>query len=148
MDNDFSIDIGELVRTLETNDVVTVRFVTFAKRLLLDFRTSEIDGPMVRVVEPVRTARARYESLRTMRPRFDSPEKIVAVAWPRFAKSLDTTGVWQAVMRRVAESGHPESVRAAERALEELVALEREEERNAIRGTGFRTLWSAEARRP
>jgi hypothetical protein len=147
MDNDFSMDLRDLARTIETNDVITMRFVTFGKRLLLDFRSSEIDGPMVKVVEPVKSARARYESLKELRPRFDSPEKIVAIAWPRFARSLDATEVWDAVMRRLVDSGHPESVRAAERALKELRNLEVNAQRDAIRGEGFRTLWSAEARR-
>ena len=147
MDNDFSMDLRDLARTIETNDVITMRFVTFGKRLLMDFRSTEIDGPLVKVVEPVRTARARYESLKETRPRFDMPEKIVAISWPRFARSLGSTDVWEAVMRRIVDSGHPEAVRAAERALEELRTLEAAAQRDAIRGEGFRTLWSAEARR-
>lgn len=147
MDNDFSMDLRDLARTIETNDVVTMRFVTFGKRLLLDFRSTEIDGPLVKVVEPVKSARARYESLKEMRPRFESPEKIVAIAWPRFARSLGATEAWDAVMRRLVDSGHPEAIRAAERALAELQELEIKAQRDAIRGEGFRTLWSTEARR-
>ncbi len=147
MDNDFSMDLRDLARTLDTHDVITMRFVTFGRRLLLDFRSTEIDGPFIKVVEPVKTARARYESLKELRPRFDSPEKIVAIAWPRFARSLGATEVWDAVMRRVVDTGHPEAVRMAERALGELQELELRAQRDAIRGEGFRTLWSAEARR-
>ena len=147
MDNDFSMDLRDLARTIDTNDVITMRFVTFGRRLLLDFRSTEIDGPLVKVVDPVKSARARYESLKELRPRFESPEKIVAIAWPRFARSLGTTDVWDAVMRRIVDSGHPEAVRAAERALEEIGTLEVHAQRSAIRGEGFRTLWSAEARR-
>ena len=43
----------------------------------------------------------------------------------------------------VTEAGHVHAVRMAEAALAELVALERQQQRDAITGKGFRTLWSA-----
>lgn len=143
MDNDFSIDLADIASTVRTSEVITVRFVAVGQRLLLDFRTTELDGPLVRVVEPVKSVEERYRSLKRMRPRFGAPEKIVAVWWPRFASSLRPTGVWEAVMERVSETGHVGAVRKAEEALDELVELERTQQRSAITGAGFRTLWSA-----
>ena len=93
MDNDFSIDLSEIAATLRTSEVVTLRFVAVGHRLLLDFRCSELDGPMVKVVEPVKSVEERYRTMRRLRPRFAPPEKIVAVWWPRFTASLRTTGV-------------------------------------------------------
>ena len=81
--------------------------------------------------------------MRRLRPRFAPPEKIVAVWWPRFTASLRTTGVWAEVMARVSETGHVDAVRRAEEALDELLALERAEQVNAIKGDGFRTIWVA-----
>ncbi|MCC6382092.1 MAG: hypothetical protein IT304_06250 [Dehalococcoidia bacterium] len=143
MDNDFSIDLSDIATTIRTSDVISVRFVAVGHRLLLDFRTTELDGPMVRVVEPVKSVEERYRSLERLRPRFGAPEKIVSVWWPRFASSLVPTGVWEAVMERVTETGHVDAVRKAGQALDELLALERCQQRAAILGTGFRTLWSA-----
>lgn len=143
MDNDFSVDIAEIASTIRGNDVVALRFVTVGQRLLLDFRTTDIDGPMVRLVEPVKSIDERYRSLKLMRPRFALPERIVSVWWPKFATSLAESGVWDEVMRRVSDGGHVEAVRMAEDALAELVARERAQQRDAIRGVGFRTLWSA-----
>lgn len=143
MDNDFSIDLVDIAASIRTGEVLTLRFVAVGHRLLLDFRTTDIDGPLVKIVEPVKSIEERYRSLRKLRPRFEGPEKIVSIWWPRFAASLRTTGIWDEVMQRISDSGHTDAVRRAEDALQELIALEAAQQRAAISGTGFRTLWSA-----
>lgn len=143
MDNDFNIDLVDIASTIRSSEVITIRFVAVGHRLLLDFRSTEIDGPMVRVVKPVKSIEERYRDLRKLRPRFASPEKIVAIWWPRFAASLESTGTWHEVMQRVTESGHADSVRQASAVLSELIRLERLAQQDAVCGQGFRTLWSA-----
>ncbi len=143
MDNDFNIDLVDIATTIHANDVITIRFVAVGQRLLLDFRATEIDGPLVKVVEPVKSVEERYRMLKKLRPRFSSPERIVSIWWPRFAYSLESTGIWAAVMERVTESGHVDAVRSAEETLSELLKLERGQQRDAVRGDGFKTLWSA-----
>lgn len=137
-----------MIEAIAANDVLTLRFVTVGRRLLLDFRASEIDGPLVRLVEPVKSARQRFRMLATIRPRFEAPEKIVSIWWPRYVSTLEESGVRDAILRRVAEAGHPEAVRAAEQALRALVVEEHTYQRDAVAGQGFKTLWSASARRP
>jgi hypothetical protein len=143
MDNDFSVDIADITNTIASSEVVVLRFVAVGQRLLLDFRESELDGPMVKVVAPVTSVEERYRELQKLRPRFESPPKIVAVWWPRFVTSLISTGLWDQVMKRVSESGHVGAVRGAEEALAELIAAERATQQAAVRGEGFRTIWSA-----
>jgi hypothetical protein len=144
VDNDFSVDLEEIAATIRTHDVVIVRFITLGQRLLLDFRATEFDGPLVRLVEPVRNVQERYANLRQLRPRFADPEKIVAVFWPRFAASLESTGLWRQIAERIIETGHAESVRTAAGVMAELAAMERAHQVAAIRGGDrFRTLWSA-----
>ncbi|HMO54488.1 MAG TPA: hypothetical protein PJ994_08295 [Tepidiformaceae bacterium] len=144
MDNDFNVDLAEIAATVRTHEVVIIRFITIGERLLLDFRSSDIDGPMVKLVEPVRSVQERYRRLRQLRPRFDSPSKIVSVFWPRFARSLEETGVWQEIAARVVDSGHPDAVRDAERELSAVLERERAHQRDAVAGSeSFRTLWSA-----
>jgi len=144
MDNDYNVDVAEVASTIRAHDVVIIRFISLGERLLLDFRSSDIDGPLVKLVEPVRSVQERYKHLRKMRPRFADPEKIVSVFWPRFARSLEETGVWAEIARRVVESGHADAVREAEAQLAEILANERAHERDAVAGSDrFRTLWSA-----
>ncbi|MDZ7727663.1 MAG: hypothetical protein U5Q44_05385 [Dehalococcoidia bacterium] len=146
MDNDFTGDVEELVRTLASNEVVAMRFVTVGQRLLLDFRTAEAEGPLVRVVPPVRSARERYMTLRQLRPHFDLPDRIVAVAWPGFARSLEASAAWETILRRLERSGDEDALPEARGTIAELCRLEDETHRHAIRGQGFRTLWSSSAR--
>ncbi|MBE7518923.1 MAG: hypothetical protein HS107_06715 [Thermoflexaceae bacterium] len=143
MDNDFSVDLADVASAIRTNDVIAIRFVVVGQRLLLDFRATAIDPPLVKMVEPVKSIEERYATLKLLRPRFPAPERIVALWWPRFARSLETTGTWNLVLERVSETGHPAAVRDAEDALRELVALEEAQQRAAVQGAGFRTLWSA-----
>jgi hypothetical protein len=143
MDNDFSIDLADIAATVHTAEVIAIRFVSVGQRLMLDFRSTDLDGPMVKVVEPVSSVEERYKSLRRLRPRFPAPERIVAVWWPRFAASLEATGIWDEILERVRDSGHEDAVERAEEALRELIALEREQQLDAISGRGFRTLWAA-----
>jgi hypothetical protein len=144
VDNDFSVDLRDISTTVQTAEVIVLRFVVVGQRLLLDFRATDLDGPLVKVVDPVNSVEERYRDLKRLRPRLAPPEKIVAVWWPRFAASLPSTGIWADVMQRVSESGYVEAVRRAEDALNELLTLERDQQRAAVSGgDGFRTLWSA-----
>lgn len=143
VDNDYNVDLRDISSTIATHEVVVLRFVAVGQRLLLDFRATELDGPLVRVVDPVKSVEERYRDLKRLRPRLGPPEKIVAVWWPRFVLSLRTTGVWDGVMSRVSDFGDVDAVRRADAALDELIALERAHERAAVKGDGFKTLWSA-----
>ena len=141
MDNDYILDLDEILRTIQHADVIAVRFLLLEKRLLIDNRFTEIDGPMIKVVPRVNSAEERFRSLRRLRPRFRLPDKITAIWWPKYVGTLENAGLWSAITRRVAESGFPESVRQCEDVLRELRAMERQEVRNAISGEGFQTLW-------
>jgi hypothetical protein len=144
VDNDYNIDLDEIAKTIRTHDVIVLRFVTVGQRLLLDFRCTEIDGPAVRLVDPVKSVQERYANLRKIRPRFRDPEKIVMVYWPRFTRSLGETEAWREVNARLVDAGFPESVREAEHALAEVVQAEAEHQRSAILGgEGFKTIWGA-----
>lgn len=143
MDNEFRIDVDDIASAIRTSEVIAVRFVVVAERLLLDFRSTGIDGPLVKVVAPVKSVQERYDSLRQLRPRFASPEKIVALWWPRFARSLPETGTWALVVERLGQTGHAEAVPMANDAIRQLVELEEARQRAAVSGSGFRTLWSA-----
>jgi hypothetical protein len=142
MDNDFHIDVDEIIRTLQSADVVTIRFHLFDKRVLIDSRTNEIDGPMVKIVDRVGSAEERFRSLRRLRPRFKLPERLTAIWWPKYVDTLETTGIWRALEERMAESGFPDSVRDCSQVIKDLRVLERQEIRNAIKGNNYETRWS------
>ena len=141
MDSEFPLDYEEIIKTVQTAEVVTVRFVAVQQRLLIDNRFSETDPPLVKLVPRVASVQERFRTLKELRPRFRLPQKISAIWWPRFVESLVGCGVWGAIAQRIAEAGFPDAARQCEDVLEELRTLEREEVCNAILGEGYQALW-------
>jgi hypothetical protein len=99
---------------------------------------------MARLVARVSSSEERFRSIRRLRPRFALPEKLTSIWWPKYISTLETSGVWAAIVRRVADSGFPNAVRQCEDVLRELKEMERKEIMGAIPGgEGYQTLWQA-----
>lgn len=143
MDNEYHLDRDAILRTIREADVVAFRFVTVPMRLLVDFRSTEADAPMMKIVEPVASAEERFRSLKKLRPRFKLPKKISAIWWPRYIRTLRELGIWDALVERIANTGYENLAAECESLFEELVRMERLEAVNAIHGEGYRTLWPA-----
>ena len=144
MENEYGIDVQEVLGVIGSAEVFVIMFQHFERRLLVDTRTAGSEGPMIRVVERVRNADERFRDLRRLRPRFPAPERIVAFQWPRSVKTLVAAGVWEAIEDRLRSLGCGEwTCRAV---LGELEREELSEERKAIRGDEpWRTLWADSA---
>ena len=141
MDNDYVLNLEEILHTIETADVLRIRFLLLDKRLLIDNRCNEFEGPLVKIVPRASSSEESFRNLKRMRPRFPLPEKMTAIWWPKYINTLYSTGVWQAITKRVADTGFTDSVRNCDDILRELLSLERQEIRNAISGEGFQTIW-------
>ena len=141
MDNDYAINLDEIMRTIEQADVLRIRFLLLDKRLLIDNRFNEFEGPLIKVVPRAGSSEESFRNLKRLRPRFALPDRMTAIWWPKYINTLRTTGVWNCVVRRVAESGYDDSVQQCEAVLQELLELERQEVKNAIAGKGYQTIW-------
>jgi hypothetical protein len=141
LDSEFRIDVSEVNRTIDSAEVIALYFPLLRKTLLMDFRTNDVDGPMIRVVPMANTPEERFQSLKKMRPRFGRPETITIIPWPRYATSLGDLGIWDRIVRRMADIGSPKSVRDADKCYAELTKLEREEIHRAITGENYETIW-------
>jgi hypothetical protein len=143
--SDFGIDLDEVRRVIDAADVLVVRFSVTDRRLLVDARTNENEGPMIRVVPPVASGEERFKSLKIMRPRFRTPERILTFQWPRHARSLVESGLWHHMAGRLVALGWPETAVQCDAALRELLHEERKVEVEAIKGgDSFKTIWAAE----
>jgi hypothetical protein len=145
MDNDYVLNMDEILRTIASADVVRIRFLLLEKRLLIDNRFNEFDGPMLKLVSRAGSSEESFRNLKRLRPRFPLPDKMTAIWWPKYVNTLCTSGVWSALVQRIADSGFTDSVRQSEEVLRELQELERLEIRNAISGEGFQTIWQRTA---
>jgi len=143
MDSDFRIDISEVNRAIDLGDIVAMYFPLLRKTLLMDTRTTPLDGPMIKVVPMASSAEERFREIVRMRPRLPKPESINIIPWPKYVTSLASMGVWDHIVRRFLEIGPPEVVRQCEACLRELKGFEREEIRRAITGDNYETLWDA-----
>ena len=64
----FGIDLDEVRRVIDAAEVLIVRFALTERRLLVDRRTDDRFGPLVKVVPPAANAQERFRSLKVMRP--------------------------------------------------------------------------------
>jgi hypothetical protein len=144
MDSDFRIDIAEVNKTLDYGEIIALYFPLLRKTLLMDTRTSAVDGPMIKVVPMAASAEERFRELVRMRPRFSKPESINIIPWPKYVESLVRLEPWDHIVRRYIEIGPPDIVRQCDECLQELRVAEREEVRKAITGDGYETFWDSE----
>lgn len=142
----FGIDLDEVRRVIDAAEVLVVRFAITDRRLLVDSRSNEGCGPLISVVPPAANAQERFRSLKVLRPRFRSPERILTFEWPRHARALAEAGLWDHMARRLVALGWPETAGHCDQAYRQLVDAERDVEVAAIVGAeGFQTLWPAGA---
>jgi hypothetical protein len=139
VEDELGVDLSEILNVVNTAEVFVVMFHLFERRLLVDNRHNADDPPLVRVVDRVRSSDERFRELMRLRPKFASPERIIAFQWPRTVRTLVESGVWQAISDRLASEGVTESTLLA--VLHELQWEERREEIKAVRGEEpYRTL--------
>jgi hypothetical protein len=141
---EYGIDLDEVRRVIDAAEVLVIRFSVTDRRLLIDTRTDDTEGPLIKVVPPVASGQERFKALKVMRPRFRSPERILTFQWPRHARALVDSGLWAHLARRVCAMGGSDTAGKCDEALHELLHEENEVEARAIRGgDGFKTIWSS-----
>jgi hypothetical protein len=142
MDGDFRIDLDEVIRNIDSAEVISIYFPLLRKTILIDTRFTEEDQPMVKIVPMASTADERHRALKRLRPRFPRPKAITVVPWPKYVESLVRLGVWRKVVERFVYSGHKDAVQACDRVLEDMSVLEMEELSAAITGENYHTMWA------
>lgn len=141
LEQEFHVDLDELRRNVDRAEVISLFFPYLRRTLLLDMRCTSVDPPLAQVVPMVASSEERVESLRRLRPRFDRPERMILIPWPRYVASVKALGVWQVMTERLTGAGGSACEVSMERCYRELLREERAEFRRAITGEGYRTLW-------
>lgn len=146
MDSSYEIDRVALATAIAERDHLIFRFATISLRLFVDFRVSDVDGPAVFVLPPAGSVKERMASIREVRPALPRPERLNVVAWPLRVGGLERLGIVEEVRRRLAGLDAFEALSRLDDALGELRAMEADEERRAISGDGYETLWASSVR--
>jgi hypothetical protein len=141
-DNGTSMDMEAVGGIIQSADVLTIGFVGFPERLLIDTRHNQWDGPMVAIVAPVRTVQERYLWLGKHRGTFGPPEAFSFFVWPKSVRALAEEDVLGPMRRRLGAVS-AESDAALDNLIGKLLELEQESWRAAIRGDDERwaTVW-------
>ncbi|MEX0681946.1 MAG: hypothetical protein WD904_07150 [Dehalococcoidia bacterium] len=140
--DDFGLDMDEVTRVIDTADVLVVRFAILEKRLLVDTRSTEAEGPLIAVVDKAGSVEERFKSLKKLRPRFSLPEKIMSFIWPRHIETFRHSGLAERIVSRLVSIGGEDMRAVAEGAFDELMRHEQAEVVTAIRGgDSYQTLW-------
>jgi hypothetical protein len=142
MDSDFLVDVDEVRECLASAEVISIFFPLLQKVLLIDTRHDAHEGPMVKVASVAASMEHRIRALRRMRPRFDRPQSVTLVPWPKHVETLTSLGVWEMVAERLRATGHEEAVEDGVKALKKLRRMEHNEVVSAITGHGYETLWA------
>ena len=142
MESDFGIDLDDVFNVIDSADVIVMRFSLIEQRLLVDTRSTDVDTPMVKLVERVTSAEERFKNLKQLRPRFSPPEKILSFLWPRRVETLIEANVWQRLVERMVATGWDDAEAACARVYRDLLESERAEVRAAITGgSNYQSLW-------
>ncbi len=140
--DDYGLDMDEVSRVIDTADVLIVRFAILDKRLLIDTRTDDHDGPLIAIVDKAGSVEERFKSLKKLRPRFPLPEKVMSFMWPRHVETFRRSGLAQRITDRLVSLGGEDMIAHAEKAFDELAGREKREVATAIRGgESYQTLW-------
>ena len=144
-EGDFGIDLQKVKETIDDAEVISLFFPSLRKSLILDVRTNERDGPMVKVMPMAASPQERLRGLRRMRPGFPRLRSLTLIPWLRYIDSLVTTGVWERIIDRVSKAapGDEALLSTCEEALQELKDHEKSELLAVVRGDNYRTIWSA-----
>lgn len=140
-ENGLQIDIEALNKTLRESDLLVLNFLAFPDRMLIDPRSTDIDGPLVAIVAPVATPQERFAWLGKNRPGFGPPKGFAFVPWPHSVRMLRDNDYLAPMRERLAAVSH-EAGAALEDVLNRLAIRELEGVREIIRGGAeWMTLW-------
>jgi hypothetical protein len=140
--DDYGLDINEVSKVIDNSQVLIVRFAIVDKRLLIDSRTSEKEGPLIAIVAKAGSIEERFKSLKKMRPLFPLPDKIMSFMWPRHMETFRNSGLWGKIESRLVSLGGEAMAERCNEVFQELAREEKTEVLAAIRGgEGYQSLW-------
>ena len=142
MENDQVFDMDEILKSVESAEVMSIFFPTFRKSVVIDTRANAEHGPMMRIMPMVASPQERLRSIRKLRPGFPRMHNLTVVPWHRYVDSMVSLGLWDRVIDRMRDTGNPDAEERCDKVLSDLRRLEREEMAAAIRGHNYRTIWS------
>ncbi len=143
MDEDLSFNLDEILSSIDKAEVLSLFFPRFRKSMIIDVRSNDTDGPMLRIMPMVASPQERMRNIRRLRPSFPRLRDLTLIAWPRYVESLIQMGVWDRILARLRALGYSDAIVVCDRLIVELRQLEQAELAAVVQGENYHTIWSA-----
>ncbi|MFL2803758.1 MAG: hypothetical protein ACJ0BB_02480 [Dehalococcoidia bacterium] len=140
--NHFYDDLNDVKANILEADVISIFFPNFKKSVLVDTRSTDTDGPSIMLTPMARSPRERIKSMEKLRPGFPEVKNMILIPWLRYIFSLEESGIWELLIKRLDQSTLLNSNLAANTILNELKNLENLELLEVIKGDKYQTIWS------
>ena len=142
MNEDYVSNIEEVFDNVDQAEVISVSFPAFGKAAVIDTRSNDTDGPMIRIMPMVTSPRERVRILRRIRAGFPRVRNLTVIPWHGYVESLVALGIWERIEERFRSNGEEDTAQACRTILAELRSMEKAEMAAAIKGDGYDTIWS------
>lgn len=145
-DSDYDREMAEALQHAEEAEVVCIILPLINQCLVYDSRSAENDPPRISVSAPLGSAERRLRHVNRARPNISHARELAVIPWSGSIQSLEASGVWEMLQRRMRNSGFDDSQDSCDRVLEELQQWERRSMMAMIRGQGpYHTIWARNA---
>ena len=142
MDDQF-VNLDEVMSNIDNAEVMSLFFPTFRKAVVIDTRSDDGDGPLVRILPMAASPQERLRTIRRLRPNLPRLRTLTLIPWPSYVESLVGLGVWDRIVDRLRQVGNDDVVQRCDTVLEDLRNLERLELAAVVRGENYHTVWAA-----
>ncbi len=145
LDNIVEIDIDLIKQNIQEADVVAFFFPLLEKSLVADFRLGDTCDPVIYLAPIAESYADRYLSISEHRPDLSNPKSFSAIPWRNRVNSLESFGLWDVLIKRLAELDDittPQLIDLANDNLKMLKSIEFNEVLRAITGDTYKTIWA------
>lgn len=144
MDNDDQF-LSQVLSGISEAEVVTIFFPLLRRAMIIDTRSDDKSGPIVKIMPQVNSMEERIRSIERVRPTLGKVRSILGVPWMKSVRRLSEHGVTPMLVDKLVSAGlsYTEAEAAVQAAAEGLWRLEKIAFVRMIHGEGFRTLWTS-----
>jgi hypothetical protein len=141
MERDFDDYAERLTEAIHASDVVSIFFFQVETSFILDFRLDAESAPVALLEPMMETPYQRLASFGRIRPTLELPKNLTLAPWPGRVGMFESSGVLHAVLTRCHATGHLGLAAEASRCFRQLLAIERKQTQDLIRGIDMESIW-------
>ena len=135
-------NLENVKETILESDVVSIFFPFLGKSVIVDSRTNETEGPILLLTDMVKTPKERVDSLKQMRPNFQTINEIVLIPWVRYVSTLNSSGIWGGILDKMFKLGQEKPHTDVDQIMDVLENLERIYLIEVMTGPTWETTWT------